>query len=236
MSSPETTEKDIGDRLGELRSQEGLSQTEMGSLVGRSQQTWGAYESGDSTPPLDIIQFLLVEFDLSADWLLTGEGEMMGDDLSREKSEKPFITEQLPDDFDPESVSFVPVYGAPLGAGQAGNATMVKVRGYMAWEKAWLRREAQIDPARAFVAQVFGQSMEQLLENGDLVLGEMQDRVDHDGVYAIRWKDELYIKHVVRQQDSILMVSENDIYGRMEVDRNEDFSVIGRIVVRVGDL
>lgn len=236
MSSETGELSGMASRLRDIRTRLGFTQKEIASKVGKSQQSWANYESGHSNPPVEVVRRLVSRHGVNGSWLLTGEGEMMGDDLTREKPAKPFITEQLPDDFDPESVSFVPVYGAPLGAGQAGNAAMVKVRGYMAWEKAWLRREAQIDPARAFVAQVFGQSMEQLLENGDLVLGEMQDQVDHDGVYAIRLEDELYIKHVVRQQDSILMVSENDIYGRMEVDRNEDFSVIGRIVVRVGDL
>ena len=161
---------------------------------------------------------------------------LQADNHDVQATEKPYMTQELPEDFDPDDVAFVPVYGAPLGAGNSGNAAMVDVRGYMAWEKTWLRREAHIKPSRAFVAQVFGQSMMDLLENGDLVLGEMQASVDHDGIYAIRWGDELYIKHVVRRKDSILLISENDVYGRTEIGRHEDFDVIGRIVVRVSSL
>ncbi len=147
---------------------------------------------------------------------------------------KPYIYDDVPDDFEPKKVAYVPVYGAPLGAGQAGNAAMKKVRGYMAWEKKWLRREARIDPAKAFVAQVYGQSMEDLIENGDLVLGETREVVDHDGIYAVRYEDELFIKHAMRRKDSIVLVSENDVYDRIEITQNDDFSTIGRVVGRVG--
>jgi len=208
----------------------------MAKKVGKSQQSWANYESGSSSPPVAVVQRLVDRTKIDGNWLLSGKGEMKVEDRRGYEEVKPYMTEQLPEDFDPDDVAFVPVYGAPLGAGNSGNAAMVDVRGYMAWEKNWLRREAHIKPSRAFVAQVFGQSMMDLLENGDLVLGEMQASVDHDGIYAIRWGDELYIKHVVRRKDSILLISENDVYGRTEIGRHEDFDVIGRIVVRVSSL
>lgn len=166
-------------------------------------------------------------------WLFHGRDKSRSA-ITPDRGQQLSVTEEIPDDFDPASVAFVPVYGAPLGAGQAGNASMVDVRGYMAWEKTWLRREARIDPTRAFVAQVFGQSMERLISNGDLVLGEMQDVVDHDGVYAVRYEDELFIKHVMRRKHSIVLVSENDIYDRIELGETDDFGIIGRVVAKVG--
>lgn len=149
---------------------------------------------------------------------------------------EPHIYSQIPGDFDVDDVTFAPVYGAPLGAGSAGNAAMVKARGYMAWEKKWLRREARIEPNKAFVAQVYGQSMEDLLQNGDLVLGEFQDIVDHDGIYAVRVGDQLLIKHAVRSRHRLTLVSENEVYGTREITEQDDFNVIGRIVARVGGL
>ena len=220
--------------MREIRTSLGMTQAEMAASVDKSQQSWANYESGHSKPPVDVLQRLVERHDISSGWLLANEGQMMAPKKEAKPEQKPYVTEDLPDDFDPDSVSFVPVYGAPLGAGNAGNASMVNVRGYMAWERDWLRREARIDPAKAFVAQVFGQSMEEVLENGDLVLGESRQAVDHDGIYAIRWGDELYIKHVVRQKESLLLVSENEKYGRTEIGRHEDVSVIGRIVVKVG--
>lgn len=147
---------------------------------------------------------------------------------------QPYIYENIPDDFVPESVAYVPVYGAPLGAGQAGNASMVEVRGYMAWERAWLRQQARIDPNKAFCAQVYGQSMETLISNGDMVLGEMQQVIDHDGIYAVRLEDELFIKHVMRRGDSVHLVSENSTYSTIKVGAYDDLTPIGRIVGKVG--
>lgn len=240
MSSQETDRQSIGDRLKLLREEAGLSQTDIAGEIGRSQQTWGAYEAGDSTPPVSVIQKLLVRFEVNAQWLLTGVGGMekpaSKEDEPSEQVELFGDVGSVPDDFEPDDVAYVPVYGAPLGAGGAGNASMRKVRGYMAWERTWLRRQARIDPAKAFVAQVYGQSMEDLIESGDLVLGEMQKVVDHDGIYAVRLDDELFVKHVMRRESSILLVSENDIYDRIRVHEHDDFAIIGRVVARVGSV
>lgn len=233
MSSVITTDSDIFDRLRRLRDEEGLSQAEMGDRIGKSQQTWAAYESGKTTPPLSTLQDLVVEFDLRSDWFFMGKGQVRESDVM-EDPRQPYIYENIPEDFEPESVAYVPVYGAPLGAGQAGNASMVEVRGYMAWERAWLRQQARIDPTKAFCAQVYGQSMETLISNGDMVLGEMQQVIDHDGIYAVRLEDELFIKHVMRRGDSIHLVSENNTYSTIEVGAYDDLTPIGRIVGKVG--
>ena len=233
MSRRETRKTDLHNRLKELREQQDKSQAEMASTVGRSQQTWGAYESGTSTPPVEVIQKILVEFDVDGDWLLTGQGEMQRLQSVGETSTE-YIYDRVPEGFDPSDVVFVPVYGTPLGAGQAGNASMVDVRGYMAWERRWLRREARINPKRAFVAQVYGQSMESLISNGDLVLGEQQEMVDHDGVYAIRVAGELFVKHVMKRGQELSLVSENDKYETMRLTVHDDAHIIGRIVAKVG--
>jgi phage repressor protein C with HTH and peptisase S24 domain len=177
---------------------------------------------------------LVDRHEVSADWLFSGHGQMDKTQVEVSEETNPRIRQNLPDDFEPKTVTYVPVYGAPLGAGQAGNAAMQNVRGYMAWEKRWLRREARIDPARAFVAQVYGQSMEDLIENGDLVLGETREMVDHDGIYAVRLDNELFVKHVMRRSESIVLVSENEVYSDIELSKHDDFAVIGRVIARVG--
>jgi len=237
MSSNIGKKGSIATRMREVRTSIGLTQEEMGESIGKSQQSWANYETGTSMPPVEVVMRLVERHEVNGDWLLTGSGEMTPQERppSKEPSEsKPYITEDLPDDFDPDTVTFVPVYGSPLGAGQSGNAAMVSVRGYMAWEKRWLRREAKITPSKAFVAQVYGQSMETKIENGDLVLGESREVVDHDGIYAVRFEDELFIKHVMKRRDSLVLISENNLYDRLELTKTDDFSVIGRIVAKVG--
>jgi len=203
---------------------------------GVKQQTWGGYERGKSNPSVQVLQKLAVQHNVDLDWLLTGRGEMEKRQKSIREPEEPYLYDKVPERFDPDTTEFVPVYGAPLGAGQAGNANMVQVRAYMAWEKQWLRREAKIDPDRAFVAQVYGQSMMNLLENGDLVLGEQQEVVDHDGIYAVRVEEQLFVKHVLRRTGEVHLISENDVYDRITVTKQDDFSVIGRVVGRVSSI
>lgn len=235
MSSSKTENIGVGGRLKQVRTKIEKTQDEMADEVGVKQQTWGGYERGKSNPSIRVLQKLAVEHSINLDWLLTGRGDMVQSEKPTVSDQKkPHIYENLPDDFEPKKVSYVPVYGAPLGAGQAGNAAMQEVRGYMAWEKKWLRREARIDPAKAFVAQVYGQSMEDLIENGDLVLGETREVVDHDGIYAVRLDNELFVKHVMRRKGTLVLVSENDVYSEIEISEYDDFSIIGRVVARVG--
>ena len=63
----------LGRRLRELRGFD-LTQGELAKELGISQSQLSKYERGVVAPPADILFFIKRRFQVSIDWLLTGEG------------------------------------------------------------------------------------------------------------------------------------------------------------------
>ena len=63
----------LGRRLRELRGFD-LTQGELAKELGISQSQLSKYERGIVAPPADILFFIKQRFEVSIDWLLTGEG------------------------------------------------------------------------------------------------------------------------------------------------------------------
>ena len=64
--------KTMGRRLRELRGFD-LTQGELAKELGISQSQLSKYERGAAAPPADILFFIKHRFQVSIDWLLTGE-------------------------------------------------------------------------------------------------------------------------------------------------------------------
>lgn len=222
MSSPKTDLGSIADRLKEVRTESGLTQDEMAQSVGVKQQTWGGYERGKSKPSVDVLMSVSEGFDVSVDWILTGVSSL---DTS---IQKPGRVERS----DRKQVD-VPIYAARLGAGAAG-AGEDRIVAYGTFWEEWLRNVAHIDPSRAFICEVRGRSMEDLLEDRDLVLGERLEVIDRqEDIYALQLNGHLYVKYVRDFNDYYELRSENDAFDPMEVTPEDSFRIIGRVVRRI---
>ncbi|THB69714.1 MAG: XRE family transcriptional regulator [Gammaproteobacteria bacterium] len=63
----------FADRLKQLRKQQGLSQSQLGDLVGVHYNHIGRYERGTSLPSADVLSKLADVLDVSSDYLYEGE-------------------------------------------------------------------------------------------------------------------------------------------------------------------
>ena len=63
----------LGQRIAALRRQRGLSQAELASRLGISASAMGMYEQGRREPSADTLVSLAREFQVTTDFLLTGE-------------------------------------------------------------------------------------------------------------------------------------------------------------------
>jgi phage repressor protein C with HTH and peptisase S24 domain len=123
---------------------------------------------------------------------------------------------------DAESTQLVPVYEGPLGAGEGGNAALVDPAGYMAFRTRWLRSQLGITPRAAFVAQVHGQSMRDLLFHGDLVVGQFGEEPPRHGLCAVVFDGDLLVKTLVRRPGGgIELRSKNPNYETIELTPGE---------------
>lgn len=66
--------RSMGRRLRELRGFD-LTQAQFAEELGISQSQLSKYERGVAAPPADVLFFVKKRFQVSVDWLLTGEGE-----------------------------------------------------------------------------------------------------------------------------------------------------------------
>ena len=66
----------IGERIKTLRRKIGITQEEFSEKLGTSRNTITNYESGRRTPMDATIKSICREFNVSEDWLRTGEGDM----------------------------------------------------------------------------------------------------------------------------------------------------------------
>ena len=133
----------------------------------------------------------------------------------------------------------IPIYAARLGAsllGMGGEPSDEIVSYGEVWLH-WLRDQARVNPARAFIAPVYGASMLKLYANGDLVVGEAVDELERDDTYALWHDDQVLIKHVRRRPNGIDLVSENPSFPVQEL-RGDELSpertkIIGRVAGKV---
>lgn len=95
----------IGDRLLIVRSTNNLSQSDMAQRLGIAQSTLSQFETGRSRVNTAVLIKLMKDFDVSADWLLTGRGAQRAEPLI-EVDGVPLVDEstELADD---DSSSFV---------------------------------------------------------------------------------------------------------------------------------
>ncbi|EHJ56834.1 hypothetical protein HMPREF9318_00392 [Streptococcus urinalis FB127-CNA-2] len=81
-----------------------------------------------------------------------------------------------------------------------------------------------------FASWVFGDSMEPVYLNGEVVLIK-QTGFDYDGaIYAVDWDGQTYIKKVYREEDGLRLVSLNKRYPDKFAPFSEDPRIIGLIV------
>jgi phage repressor protein C with HTH and peptisase S24 domain len=193
---------------------------------------------------------MVLDYQVNPDWLLLGEGPMYRDERGEDEEkavsqgggeltpavvpeiELPAWAERPDADEALERMTYAPFYEAPAGAGQSGNANLVRVRSYFAFDNDWLRREVNVVPTAIFIAEVYGQSMTDRLDDGDLVLCEYREEA-MDGIMVVSYEEEVYIKHVIARRNATRLVSENKHYPDIEVKNDDHFRVLGRVVRKV---
>ncbi len=85
---------EMKDRIKELRKALGLTQQEFAERIGSVQNTITGYETGRRIPSNQVITLICKEFNVSEEWLRTGNGEMFIQ-LSRDEEIADFVGKLL---------------------------------------------------------------------------------------------------------------------------------------------
>jgi phage repressor protein C with HTH and peptisase S24 domain len=132
---------------------------------------------------------------------------------------------------DGEAFTYVPKVQARLCAGGGSFEVDSGVEGYYSFRQAWLTGKGSAD--KMVLVDVFGNSMEPELKDGDTVLID-QSRTDiiAGAVYAVGIDDTIMVKRIEKHPKCLVLLSDNTRYAPISLERGEMDSVrvIGKVI------
>lgn len=138
-----------------------------------------------------------------------------------------------PESFDDEWVS-VPRHDVMVTAGDAVLLPVNEIADFIRFKKDFLRRELGMDPKNAVVVQAKGDSMQPKIQDGDLLLVDVNQLAVHeDGIHVINVDGRIAVKRLqFMLGGSIKIVSDNPAYEPqvLKPDAGDGFWIVGRVV------
>ena len=178
---------------------------------------------GKQRPPLEMIQSIVENFQIDANWLIGKGGNF-----------HPI------EEIDKDEYAYIPMYDVEVSAGNGAAAYGVaEPANHLAYRKDWLKlRGLFAKDLNCVTAR--GDSMEPTISSKDTLLVDTSKTNPRDGhIYVIRSGDVLWVKRVQRQIDgSLLLISDNTTYPPMPLMLSDhpDIQVIGQVVQISKDL
>lgn len=185
-------------------------------------------------------------------WLETGQGHPTGDgsqirrpipERRHGERDQPFVHSLVSaydgDDALPDDVVLVPESRIEFAGGDGRiNYELVEHEEPATYRRSWFQKYG-INPDRVKRFRVVGDSMEPMLFPRDTILVNLDETNVIDGrMYALRYGDQLRVKHVSRRIDGTLILrSVNPAYKDEEIPPGvveEHITIIGRVRDRSG--
>jgi len=132
---------------------------------------------------------------------------------------------------DGEAFTYVPKVQARLCAGGGSFEVDDRVEGYYSFRQAWLAGRGSVD--KMVLLDVFGNSMEPELKDGDTVLiDQSRTNIIAGAVYAVGIDDTIMVKRIEKHPNSLVLLSDNTRYAPISLERAEMDSVrvIGKVI------
>jgi len=161
---------------------------------------------------------------VSEQWLIFG-------DQSNVKKIDAVIDEWNDETPIPDDMAAIPFFkDMSLSAGRGSLNSDIPYNGAKLWyAKSFLRRKNTC-PDMVFCISVVGDSMHPIIQEGGMVMIDTLNKDIIDGrPYAVRYKDEDYIKYLQRGDGVIKLVSENKKYDDI-IAKTEDLDIIGKVI------
>ena len=211
---------DIAKRIRELRQALKLSQVEFAKRLGKTRRTIQLWESGNITPPENVISLIEQTFSVNPEWLRHGRGEMF---KPKPKSNLEFLG-AVPFDF---VLLPVPVVDTEVGAGRGLYAALSHPSEI---KTVWVPKKYANH--RLFFFRVNGDSMKPRLQNKDWVVADLDASVKNGDLVVVELKnDEIMVKKFRKKKEGfIVLESYNPDYEPIII-KPEDIKNIAKVVL-----
>lgn len=206
--------REITMRIKALIDKKEISPSAFAKLIGFSQSNLSKVLRGDRNVPSNLISAICDNLNVSYNWIVTGEGNMLVEEANKEA---PAVASE-------KTKGAVPYYGdLPVSAGKQNLATILsnmKPTG-------WINLPGMPSSIGAF--PVVGCSMEPDIKPGDfisIIEVDRWERLDPDKTYMIVTHDDRMIKHlsVDDNNDEILWcISPN--YPKFKIEKSEIIAI-----------
>ncbi len=190
------------------------TQQELAQILGVNRSAVTQAKQRDSVPD-KWLHKLSLEYGLLPQWLATGKGPASAGEHKAPQSD--YIE--------------VPKVCARLCAGGGSFEVDGHVEEYYAFNRPWLQRKGS--PEAMVLMDVFGNSMEPEIKEGDTVLvDQRQQAVIAGGVYAVGVEDTVMVKRIEKLPNALVLRSDNTDYAPviLQGDELQNVRVIGKVV------
>ena len=155
------------------------------------------------------------KYGLSPKWIETGVGNIfVHSDSDREPAFKN-----------------IPKVAARLSAGTGSFECEDSVTEYLSFQASWLSRKGSAENMVAM--EVFGQSMEPVIKEGDTVLiDQSRKNIIAGAIYAVGVEDTILIKRLEKHPNKLVLCSDNKDYEPIFLEREDadKVRIIGKVI------
>lgn len=154
-------------------------------------------------------------FNLNPRWIETGQGKVFMDDAGRPET----------------GFKAIPKVAARLSAGTGSFDVEESVEDYLSFQTKWL--SAKGSAANMVAMEVFGQSMEPVIREGDTVLiDQSQKNIIAGAIYAVGVDDTILIKRLEKHPNKLVLCSDNKAYDPifLAADQMDTVRIIGKVI------
>ena len=191
------------------------SQTELARVLQINRSAVTQARKKGSVPDRWLLQ-LYRKFGLNPEWLESGDGRAF---LRKSRNESVVEFKQIPK------------VTARLCAGDGSFESDADVQCYYAFQKDWLRQKGNLDSMVLF--DIFGNSMEPEIRNGDTVLiDQSQKAILAGAMYAVGIEDTIMVKRIEKRPNKLVLLSNHKDYLPVMLTREEASAVriIGKVI------
>ncbi|WP_027721140.1 LexA family transcriptional regulator [Maridesulfovibrio zosterae] len=208
--------KDFDSFFERLKSQTDIStQAQLARELGVGRAAISLVKKKGMVPPRWILE-LSVRYNIDSTWLESGLG-----------APRPEVSaEEFAGEFER-----IPKVAARLSAGGGSFETGGQVEGYYAFRKDWIGSKG--NPSHMVLMEVYGNSMEPELKEGDIVLlDQSRQNILAGGIYAVGVEDTVMVKRVEKRPGQVVLHSDNKDYSPIYLggDELENVRVLGQVV------
>ncbi len=208
------------------------------------------YLKGQSEPTRPVLSIIADKTGVNLSWLIDGTGPMRKNDTLPSAADtggilaitapQPFtITDfegnQTEITFAPNLVH-MPVLSLDVACGKGAYGDNAYVASMISATEDWFRLKVRKDPKDMCLVHALGDSMEPLIEDGDMVFFDKTTKTRPcDGIWVFAYEDRLFLKRLQFLPDGkIKVISSNAAYEPYVINIDESFRLFGRYVAVLG--